>query len=32
MGESKLSWIITLDYEIKIDDEMIVNAIYSENF
>ena len=32
MGEGKLSWIITLEYEIQIEKEMIVNAILLENF
>ena len=32
MGEPKLSWIITLEYEIRIEMENIVNAICQENF
>ena len=32
MGESKLTWIITLEYEIIIEEEMFANAIFTENY
>ncbi len=32
MGESKLSWIITLEYEVEIEDHMYVNNIIVENY
>jgi|LauGreDrversion4_2_1035121.scaffolds.fasta_scaffold21463_2 hypothetical protein len=32
MGENKLTWIITLEYEIIIEEEMFANAIFTENY
>ena len=32
MKEDKLSWIITLEYEIKIEEQTIVNAIMKEDY
>lgn len=32
MKEDKLSWIITLEYEIKIEEQTIVNAIIKEDY
>jgi len=32
MGEYKLTWIITLEYEIIIEEEMFANAIFTENY
>ncbi len=32
MGESKLTWIITLEYEIIIEEEMFASAIFTENY
>jgi hypothetical protein len=32
MGENKLSWIITLEYEFIIKEEMFANAIFTENY
>jgi len=32
MKEDKLSWIITLEYEFKIEEQTIVNAIIKEDY
>ena len=32
MGEHKLTWIITLEYEIVIEEDIFANAIFSENY
>ena len=32
MEESKLSWIITLEYDVIIEEEMFANAIFTENY
>lgn len=32
MGENKLTWIITLEYEVIIEEEMFANAIFTENY
>jgi hypothetical protein len=32
MGENKLTWIITLEYEIIIEQEMFAIAIFTENY
>ena len=32
MGENKLSWIITVEYEFTIEEDMFANAIFTENY